>query len=1053
MTPFLQLLLGFALTASAAILVALALSHILRQRASARSAYIAWLAVLLAVLIPFRPLSPARTQVTLPAQPVSRTAERMLYTPKASAPQAVQNTAPAAAYRAYTGASYEERQTVSPAPAKTVIARPALTWGTALLTLYLAGAAVSLALQLGRHLRYMRLIRRWRRPPQADTQAVYQEVCREMNLRYTPPLYVCRAVDTPMVAGVARPCVLLPDEALDLPELRLIFRHELTHYRRGDLPAKCLMMAACSLHWYNPLIYWMRREMEYACEAACDESVMRGQDMDMRAYYSETIVAVIRRQNRRRTALSTTFYGGKKGMKNRILSIMNTSRRLGALLLCPVLLVTMIFSVAFAGEPAGTHEPQEAADSLQTLFREEGEYITQEAAEEAAIQLYRQVREADGSAPYKADSITPVGFAIKDVTYGNSVYENAVVDLLCTFTASDGSKQEGTYRAYLTPRGGVPVSLHGVWDWGEDAWGYWHHDLLNANSESRALESSLPRKALINNALAASANLCQGTTDYDWPEGTLLNGAEVTVLQLEVFGNNIQMLTNAQVVYWARVQVGPEEKAGGAVGWIPLLAMTFADEMIGSAASLPTAAVTGAGPTGHVNLYGGCDAQSTVITTLPSGETVTLLGRFAEYWQVRCKTGEYGFLPLENVQLGEDEKALEASILPKNFDSYQPGFRISYEEYAAVLERFYEEYGDSNEWTLEQAAQVSQYRQSYPFDRDLPVNILPGEGDMTEEQAHAFALDYVEKTYGITPEDVMTFFESLTYEVETPETHLWRFRFNVRAGLKNCGVTFDQQGNIVADWQDKNTSRFYGPEGPDREEMMTRVDYYLSYGVTMGAAEVPGAEDLAWELYQKANPEAGSRENYTIKTEQFRDTYFDDNGPSDLTWYVVTVYPPTDGAAEALPWYRVALVGDQVYAEDARFYQEQMEDLRRRARLETLEAEYGGWITWTPQEKAERLADIWPGEFAVPDENVLPQGKAYSIACRALVEQAGFSAQEVSEWQPCFTYWNDGTGRYLWRVDFLNEEELNGGYNRGIFVWVDPVTGEVGDIGDGSGNG
>lgn len=39
-------------------------------------------------------------------------------------------------------------------------------------------------------------------------------------------------------------------------------------------------------------------------------------------------------------------------MKNRILTIMDTrARRLGALLLCPVLVMALAFSVAFAAEP------------------------------------------------------------------------------------------------------------------------------------------------------------------------------------------------------------------------------------------------------------------------------------------------------------------------------------------------------------------------------------------------------------------------------------------------------------------------------------------------------------------------------------------------------------------------------------------------------------------------------------------------------------------------------------------------------------------------------
>ena len=61
----------------------------------------------------------------------------------------------------------------------------------------------------------------------------------------------------------------------------------------------------------------------YYCEAACDEAVLRGRNTQERQYYAETILAVIRRQLGPRTALSTSFYGGKKAMKNRILAILS----------------------------------------------------------------------------------------------------------------------------------------------------------------------------------------------------------------------------------------------------------------------------------------------------------------------------------------------------------------------------------------------------------------------------------------------------------------------------------------------------------------------------------------------------------------------------------------------------------------------------------------------------------------------------------------------------------------------------------------------------------
>ena len=58
MTAWLSTLLAFALTVSAVTLCALVLTPMLRNRVSARSLYLAWLAVLVCALIPIRPFSP-----------------------------------------------------------------------------------------------------------------------------------------------------------------------------------------------------------------------------------------------------------------------------------------------------------------------------------------------------------------------------------------------------------------------------------------------------------------------------------------------------------------------------------------------------------------------------------------------------------------------------------------------------------------------------------------------------------------------------------------------------------------------------------------------------------------------------------------------------------------------------------------------------------------------------------------------------------------------------------------------------------------------------------
>ena len=68
---------------------------------------------------------------------------------------------------------------------------------------------------------------------------------------------LCRsaAVGTPMLLGLWRPVLVLPEREYSEEMVKNIFRHELTHYRRGDLVFKWFAVLVSALHWFNPMVH------------------------------------------------------------------------------------------------------------------------------------------------------------------------------------------------------------------------------------------------------------------------------------------------------------------------------------------------------------------------------------------------------------------------------------------------------------------------------------------------------------------------------------------------------------------------------------------------------------------------------------------------------------------------------------------------------------------------------------------------------------------------------------------------------------------------------
>ncbi len=94
---------------------------------------------------------------------------------------------------------------------------------------------------------------------------------RPMQLRISDRL------GSPAICGFFRPTILLPSQGLDKLEreqIRLIFLHELVHWKRGDLQVNCLQTVLQILYFYNPAVWFASARVRRLREEAVDETVL-----------------------------------------------------------------------------------------------------------------------------------------------------------------------------------------------------------------------------------------------------------------------------------------------------------------------------------------------------------------------------------------------------------------------------------------------------------------------------------------------------------------------------------------------------------------------------------------------------------------------------------------------------------------------------------------------------------------------------------------------------------------------------------------------------------
>ena len=306
-------LMQIGLTVSLAALVPLILRRLMKKRYPARMVCVVWAILALRLLIP--------VQLTLPQAPV-QVMPRTSYVVQSDQTAFRQTGLPVVQNptRWVTGT---QAQTLSAADTGTV---KTVDITDILLTLWLAGV---IACVLWQGIGYYRLIRSLKGTSQpverTDLHTILQEQCADLVIDREIPLRVSAAADCPMLAGFIHPTLYLPDERISRTDAAFIFRHELTHYKHGDLWLKLLLLAARCLHWFNPLVHLIARFAQEDIEAACDDAVVRGHDGAYRRAYGETILRSAIAQAQKRKALVSCFGDDKKTLMRRFEGLFDKS--------------------------------------------------------------------------------------------------------------------------------------------------------------------------------------------------------------------------------------------------------------------------------------------------------------------------------------------------------------------------------------------------------------------------------------------------------------------------------------------------------------------------------------------------------------------------------------------------------------------------------------------------------------------------------------------------------------------------------------------------------
>lgn len=168
-------------------------------------------------------------------------------------------------------------------------------------------------------------------------------------------------LDAPLIVGLIKPVLYLPDTELSEDNLNYILMHELTHYKRHDLLYKWAVLTVKSIHWFNPFVYLVSKQIDLDCEVSCDAEVAGKLSKPEQDSYMNMILGLLTNSGSNLRPLTTQMASNKKTLKRRFEMIRNmkkTSKFMSALsaVIAVVMLGTTVFASGVLSDLAAAEE-------------------------------------------------------------------------------------------------------------------------------------------------------------------------------------------------------------------------------------------------------------------------------------------------------------------------------------------------------------------------------------------------------------------------------------------------------------------------------------------------------------------------------------------------------------------------------------------------------------------------------------------------------------------------------------------------------------------------
>lgn len=309
-----------SLIGSFIICMILLIKLIIKNKQGALWHYYIWFILILRLMIPYSPKS------TISIFNVFNPVVTNLYQSQSNTAKTVKNEKLEIPHKVSVQQKNENKNSTKVIPYNVISnSNRALSLKTGIMWIWLAGVIIFAAYAAFINLRFILMVKDQKSLNSESVNKILEGCKLDMNIHRKIKVVLTDKVHTPSLFGIKSPVLLLPSDILkkvSMDEMRHIFLHELSHFKRKDNLVSWIVVYLKAIHWFNPIIWYGFYKMHEDSEMACDAKALSYMKSEEQMQYGFTIIHLLKLTSEYRRIPGTSgMITDKSRIKRRIIMI------------------------------------------------------------------------------------------------------------------------------------------------------------------------------------------------------------------------------------------------------------------------------------------------------------------------------------------------------------------------------------------------------------------------------------------------------------------------------------------------------------------------------------------------------------------------------------------------------------------------------------------------------------------------------------------------------------------------------------------------------------